>query len=135
MVKDLPKQMSNRKPKKGEAPVRKLKLSPGESKQWQCMTDDGPILATIWQETKKRNPVCLISSNTDPTSPATTVQQKQKDGTRKDVPSPLAVDLYNKHMNGVDQSDQSFQLPVVLENGGLTCFGFLSIFAFPMPLF
>ena len=33
MVKDLPKQMSNRKPKKGEAPVRKLKLNPGESKQ------------------------------------------------------------------------------------------------------
>ena len=71
------------------------------------MTGDGSIIATIWQENKKRNPVCLVSSNTDPTALATTVQRKQKDGSKKDVPSPLVVALYNKHMNGVDQSDQT----------------------------
>ena len=87
-VKNLPIQMANKKPKRGEPAVPKLKLNPGEFKQWQKMTGDGPIIATIWQENKKRNPVCLVSSNTDPTALATTVQRKQKDGSKKDVPSP-----------------------------------------------
>ena len=71
------------------------------------MTDCGPIIATIWQETKKRNPVCLVSSDMDPTALVTTVQRKQKDGSKKVVPSPLVVALYNKHINGVLQSDQT----------------------------
>ena len=60
--------MANKKPKRGEPVVPKLKLNPGEFKQWQKMTGDGPIIATIWQETKKRNPVCLVSSKEDKNS-------------------------------------------------------------------
>ena len=81
------------------------------------MTGNGPIIATIWQETKKRNPVCLVSSNTDPIALATTVQQKQKDSSKKDIPPLLVVALYNNHMNSVNQSNQtSTPLPVDLEN-------------------
>ena len=46
-----------------------LKLQPGQCKQWQ----KGKILAAIWQEKKGRNPVRVLSANTDPKVPISKV--------------------------------------------------------------
>ena len=77
--------MSNKKHKRGDPPVPKLKLKPGESKQWQYDSDNGPVMATIWQEKAKRQPVRLLSSNCNSAAPWSTVSCKQKDGTSKDI--------------------------------------------------
>ena len=106
ILKFLPPQMSNKKRKRGDLPVPKLKLKPGESKQWQYDSDNGPVVATIWQEKAKRQPVRMLSSNCNPAAPLSTVSRKQKDGTSKDISCPVPVVQYNKFMNGVDRSDQ-----------------------------
>ena len=98
--------MSNKKSKRGELPLLKLKLKPGESKQSQYNSKNGPVLATIWQEKAKWQPVRLLSSNCNPAAPLSSVSRKQKDGTSKGVPCPVVVQEYNKYMNGVDHSDQ-----------------------------
>ena len=103
--KHLPIPMSSNKSKHGE-PL-KVKLNPSESKQWQLQSENGCILAVIWQEKKKRAPVCMLSSNTDPSLPLSFVKRKQRDGTSKEVPCPLPVVTYNEFMNGVDRSDQN----------------------------
>ena len=107
-IKDLPEQMrpptrkrrTERNNNRPAAPP--LKLQPGQSKQWQ----KGNILATVWQEKKGRNPVKVLSANTDPQAPMSKVNRRQKDGTLKEVPCPEAVVQYNLHMNGVDHGDQ-----------------------------
>ena len=86
--------------KAGDRPP--LKLQPGESKIWQ----NGGVLAIMWQESKSRKPVRVLSSVTNTTAPVTTVKRKQKDGTSKDIPCPEPIKLYNMFMNGVDHSDQ-----------------------------
>ena len=60
ILKYLPPQMSNKKSKRGEPPIPKLKLKPGESKQWEYNSKNGPVLATVWQEKAKRQPVRLL---------------------------------------------------------------------------
>ena len=91
MVKGLPKQMSNRKPKKGEVPVHKLKLNPGESKQWQCMTDDEQVLATIWQEEEPKSALFLQTQ----TLHHLQLQFNRSMEQERTYHPPLAVDLYN----------------------------------------
>lgn len=46
-----------------------------------------------------------LSTNCNP-SETINVQRKQKDGTIKDVPSPIIGQMYNKYMFGVDRADQ-----------------------------
>ena len=53
ILKYLPPQMSNKKSNRGEPRIPKLKLKPRESKQWQNNSENGPVLATIWQEKAK----------------------------------------------------------------------------------
>ena len=45
-----------------------------------------------------------MNNITDPWE-VTTVVRKQKDGSNKTYPCPMAVDLYNKYMGGVDLAD------------------------------
>ena len=54
-----------------------------------------------WQDRKHVN---LVNSITHPRE-VTAVVRKQKDGTTKRYPSPLAAELYNKYMGGVDMAD------------------------------
>ena len=64
------------------------------------------ITETVWQEKKGRKPVRLLSSNTNPNSPKTSVKRKQKDGSLKEIPCPLPVRVYNENMAAVDRADQ-----------------------------
>ena len=106
-VKDLPQQMKpavrkQKADKENQPRQPPLKLQPGQCKQWQ----KGKILAAIWQEKKGRNPVRVLSANTDPKAPISKVNRRLKDGTSREVPCPEAIMKYNEHMNGVDHSDQ-----------------------------
>jgi hypothetical protein len=49
--------------------------------------------------------VTYLSTNCDPTQQRI-IQRRQKDGTRQDVPAPVASELYNKFIFGVDLADQ-----------------------------
>ena len=62
----------------------------------------GNIVALVWKDNKL---VYMISTNANP-SVVSTCQRKDKDGTVKTVPAPLAINLYNKFMGGVDRADQ-----------------------------
>ncbi|XP_037047253.1 piggyBac transposable element-derived protein 4-like [Bradysia coprophila] len=86
--------MSNRK----NVPVIKEKLKKGESVAKS--TADG-IIGFKWQDTKD---VLVMSNCHDDT--ITTVDRKQKDGTKKAVTCPEAISFYNKYMGGVDMTDQ-----------------------------
>ncbi|XP_053376958.1 piggyBac transposable element-derived protein 4-like [Mercenaria mercenaria] len=63
----------------------------------------GNMVATAWRDKKT---VFILSTNFDPTTPRTTVQRRQKDGSQKDVSCPESVQNYTKYMNGVDHADQ-----------------------------
>ena len=60
------------------------------------------LCAAAWKDKKI---VYYLSTNCDP-SENISVQRKQKDGTIKDVPSPVIGQMYNKYMFGVDRADQ-----------------------------
>lgn len=86
--------MSNRK----NVPKVTQKLAKGESVAQS--TSDG-VIGFKWQDTKE---VLLLSNCHD--NKVTTVERKQKDGTKKSVPCPEAISFYNKYMGGVDMTDQ-----------------------------
>ena len=96
-AKSLPNQMRVTRGRKSG-----LRLQQGEAKTWQ----KNGITATVWQEKKGRKPVRLLSSNTNPNSPKTSVKRKQKDGSFKEIPCPLPVRVYNENMAAVDRADQ-----------------------------
>ena len=56
---------------------------------------------TVWRD-KKNISILSTNSHGEPDK----VNRKQKDGTIKEVPCPLAVKNYNMFMNGVDHADQ-----------------------------
>ena len=87
-AKSLPNQMRVTRGRKSG-----LRLQQGEAKTWQ----KNGITATVWQEKKGRKPVRLLSSNTNPNSPKTSVKRKQKDGSLKEIPCPLPARIYNEH--------------------------------------
>ena len=60
------------------------------------------IVASAWMDNKV---VTAMYSGYDP-SESTTVLRRQKDGTRKSVPCPVAIAAYNNYMGGVDRGDQ-----------------------------
>ena len=59
-------------------------------------------MANVWRD---RRLVYVMSTNSDPTTP-TSVQRKEKDGTRNMITCPTNVVAYNKYMGGVDHADQ-----------------------------
>ena len=60
------------------------------------------MTAILWRDNRV---VTLLSTNTQPQN-YSTVQRRQHDGTRRSVPCPEAMELYNKYMGGVDRNDQ-----------------------------
>lgn len=60
------------------------------------------LCAAAW---KNKKVVFYLSTNCNP-SETINVQRKQKDGTIKDVPSPIIGQMYNKYTFGVDRADQ-----------------------------
>ena len=66
-----------------------------------CFRQCGNLVATAWKD-KVVNMVSMLASPTDTTS----VNRRQKDGTRIAVECPLCVALYNQYMGGVDLGDQ-----------------------------
>lgn len=89
---------TNRKNVPSEITQEAKKFHRGGSVFRQC----GNIVVTSWRDNKVVNVASTPASATD----LTTVQRKQKDGTRIDVECPLCVALYNQYMGGVDLSDQ-----------------------------
>ena len=80
-------------------PIAKKGLSGrGESVTRQC----DELTVSVWQDNR---PVVVIATNSDPTEPST-VNRKLRDGTATTIPCPQSVVSYNKHMGGVDRSDQ-----------------------------
>lgn len=70
----------------------------GDAKTWQ----KGPLSATVWKDKKN---VAFLYTSCSPTA-TTVVSRRQKDGSRRDVPCPLACADYTKNMGGVDRADQ-----------------------------
>ena len=62
----------------------------------------GRMTAYAWKDKRIVN---LLSTADDPTL-ENTVQRKQKDGSKKEVPCPVALRQYNIYMGGVDRADQ-----------------------------
>ena len=62
----------------------------------------GKVVASAWMDRK----VVMLMSTTCQPSESGTVQRKQKDGSRVEVPCPASIILYNKFMGGVDRGDQ-----------------------------
>lgn len=61
----------------------------------------GPVAETRWMDNK---PVCMLTAHNP--KEISSVQRRIKDGTKKSVPCPIVVDVYNKKMCGVDRFDQ-----------------------------
>lgn len=74
----------------------------------------GQIAATKWMDNK---PVCMLSTAHNPKE-MSSVQRKVKDGSKKSVPCPKVVEVYNKRMGGVDRFDQ-LRERLKLEDGPL----------------
>ena len=61
----------------------------------------GNLLVSLWQDTKT---VSVLSTNQSPSE--VSVQRRQKDGSRTQLPCPLSIKIYNLFMGGVDKNDQ-----------------------------
>ena len=59
-------------------------------------------MAFLWRDNRV---VTVLSTNTQPQQ-HDIVQRHEHDGTRSDVPCPVAMALYNMYMGGVDRNDQ-----------------------------
>lgn len=62
----------------------------------------GPVAATKWMDSK---PVCMLSTAHNPAD-CTSVQRRNKDGSKESVRCPKVVSVYNEKMGGVDHFDQ-----------------------------
>jgi hypothetical protein len=81
---------TNRKQYPTEISDEVKRFDRGQSTFRQC----GNIVATAWKDNKVVNVVSTLASPTDITS----VNRRQKDGTRVAVECPLCVALYNQYM-------------------------------------
>lgn len=77
---------------------KQVKLKRGE---YQFKTKNH-VAATKWMD---RKPVCMLSTAHNPKD-TTTVQRKNKNGSKTAVPCPKVVAEYNANMGGVDRFDQ-----------------------------
>ena len=66
------------------------------------VVQNGDMTGILWKDNRV---VTLLSTNAQPQNHST-VQCRQRDGSRRDVPCPEAMDLYNRYMGGVDRNDQ-----------------------------
>ena len=89
---------TNRKQYPSEISVEAQRFQRGES----VFRQSGNLVATAWKDNKVVN---VASTLADP-SEITSVNRRQKDGTRICVSCPLCVALYNMYMGGVDEADQ-----------------------------
>ena len=89
---------TNRKHYPSEINTQAQRFKRGESTFRQC----GNIVATAWKDNKVVNVVSTLVSPDD----ITTVNRRQKDGTRVLFMCPRCVQLYNEHMAGIDEGDQ-----------------------------
>ena len=62
----------------------------------------GGVMALLWRDNKV---VALLSSNAEPQQHST-VQRREHTVNHTDVHCPLAMNLYNRYMGGVDKNDQ-----------------------------
>ena len=62
----------------------------------------GGVVALLWRDNRV---VTLLSTNAQPQQ-SDSVQRRESDGTRRSVPCPAAMALYNTYMGGVDRNDQ-----------------------------
>ena len=60
------------------------------------------VVALLWRDNRV---VTLLSTNAQPQQ-QDSVQRREHDGRRVDVPCPAAMALYNAYMGGVDRNDQ-----------------------------
>ena len=89
---------TNRKQYPSEISVEAQRFQRGES----AFRQSGNLVTTAWKDNKVVN---VASTLADP-SETTSVDRRQKDGTRISVCCPLCVLLYNMYMGGVDEADQ-----------------------------
>ena len=75
----------------------------GEFEMSACI--DKGLLGIHWKDTKD---VYLMTNCNDVTT--TVVTRKMKDGSKKDIPCPVAIKFYNQTMGGVDLADQMITL-------------------------
>ena len=75
----------------------------GEFEMSACI--DKGLLGIHWKDTKD---VYLMTNCNDGTT--TVVTRKMKDGSKQDVPCPVAIYFYNQTMGGVDLEDQMITL-------------------------
>ena len=88
---------TNRKQYPAEISEEVKKLSRGEF----VFRQSGNLVATAWKDNKVVNMASTLARPDD----HTTVDRRQKDGTRRAVQCPLCVALYNRFMGGVDHGD------------------------------
>lgn len=62
----------------------------------------GPVAATKWMDSK---PVCMLSTAHNPME-CSSVQRRNKDGSKESIRCPKVVSVYNEKMGGVDHFDQ-----------------------------
>ena len=111
---------TNRKQYPTEMSVAAKRLQRGEFLFRQC----GNIVAVAWKDNKVVNVVSTLASPSD----TTTVNRTQKDGSRRAVPCPRSVALYNEYMGGVDHGDQlrgSYHVRLECTKNYKYIFGFL----------
>ena len=92
-------------------------LEKGES---EFLATSAGVVVSRWMDSKE---VIVISNCSLPET--TPISRKQKDGTKNQFQSPVAIALYNQIMGGVDLSDQKvnvYDLTENLQNGGRRCF-------------
>lgn len=82
--------------------LKKQNLAKKDKGFMECFQDEN-LVAYGWMDNK---PVFILSTNSDPTKPIT-VPRKQTDGSKKDIPAPPSIQVYNQFMNGVDTADQN----------------------------
>ena len=89
---------TNRKQYPSEINTEAQKFKRGECTFRQC----GNVVATAWKDNKVVNVASTLASPDD----MTTVDRRQKDGTRVSFTCPRCIQLCNEHMGGVDEGDQ-----------------------------
>ena len=65
------------------------------------IVQNGNLTDMLWRDNRV---VTLLSTNAQPLSHST-VQHRQHDGSRRDVPCPEAMVLYNRYMGGIDRNN------------------------------
>ena len=89
---------TNRKHYPSDISTEAQKFKRGESTFHQC----GNVVVTAWKDSKVVNVASTLASPDD----ITTVNRRQKDGTRVPFTCPRCIQLYNEHMGGIDEGDQ-----------------------------